>query len=350
MKLKHLPGVLSFMRCVVMNDWLFFNLQPNGTTTPLHVMRHGIRGTQNINKFHDDAGGTAKSTKRQEVSNIQRTDSAKLEPGTIGLQVEGNLRFIPLDRALFACAPGKKDTTEDLKALKAQLVTFLESEQARNGIREVAQRFARNIANGRALWRNRQIATEIVTTVTYQGRTIGTFKSLEVPLNHFNNITQEEALLADIIVQQLTTSGTDSIAISHRVTFGMNGPLEVYPSQNNLNEKLTGFARSLYCVGHAPEDQAEHSVELLGQAALRDQKVWNALRTIDTWYPDYKTRQLPIPIEPMGASLDAQEFFRSDKTSSSFRMMLRLNDLTQDEASFMVGCLIRAGVYSGGDK
>lgn len=49
MTIKKLPGVLSFQRCVLLSDGLFYNLFDGGARQPLYVMRHGIRGTQNVN-------------------------------------------------------------------------------------------------------------------------------------------------------------------------------------------------------------------------------------------------------------------------------------------------------------
>ena len=46
MTFKKLPGVLSFQRCVLLSDGLFYNLFDGGARQPLYVMRHGIRGTQ----------------------------------------------------------------------------------------------------------------------------------------------------------------------------------------------------------------------------------------------------------------------------------------------------------------
>ena len=56
-----------------------------------------------------------------------------------------------------------------------------------------------------------------------------------------------------------------------------------------------------------------NSTRTMGHAALRDQKIGNALRTIDTWYPRYTEHGRPLPVEPNGASLEAQEFFRGVK-------------------------------------
>ena len=89
----------------------------------------------------------------------------------------------------------------------------------------------------------------------------------------------------------------------------------------------------------------------MGQAALRDQKVANALRTFDTWYPSFDDVRRPIAIEPNGASLEAQSFYRPvNSAASAFRLMGRLNevDTASADGMFMLACLIRGGVYSGG--
>ena len=93
------------------------------------------------------------------------------------------------------------------------------------------------------------------------------------------------------------------------------------------------------------------STRTMGHAALRDQKISNALRTIDTWYPAYAEYGRPLPVEPNGASLEAQEFFR-DKKTSAFEFARRLNTLdpTSPDGMFMIASLIRGGVFSGGKE
>jgi hypothetical protein len=64
--LKKLPGVLSFQRGTLVTDGLFFNQFSDGKLAPLPVVRHGIRGTQNINKLEKSAGAGAATAKREE--------------------------------------------------------------------------------------------------------------------------------------------------------------------------------------------------------------------------------------------------------------------------------------------
>lgn len=125
-KMNKLPGVLSFQRCLLVTDGLFYNELDNGNLSPLWVMRHGIRGTQNINKASKEGQAASASAKRDEVSNIQTTDSAKLDANASALQVRFNLRGMDIQKALFACAPGQKDSMDDLNAFKADLAAFVD--------------------------------------------------------------------------------------------------------------------------------------------------------------------------------------------------------------------------------
>ena len=351
--LKKLPSVLSFQRCMVVSDGLFFNELADGSTAPLHVVRHGIRGTQNINKKGSSKeGATVASAKRQEVSNIQTTDSAKLQPGAVAMQVRFDVRFIDLDLALFACAPGKEDSVEDLKILKSSLNEFLQKAKGSKGLMEVACRYARNIANARFLWRNRAVAQSVMVSVRDASTEIASFDSLSIPLHEFSNYSEGEKKLANVIAAGLKGDRKAKLSICAKVNYGMEGPVEVFPSQNYLEDKEKGFARPLYCVGEVPQGQDAHSIQELGQAALRDQKIGNALRTFDTWYPLFAERKVALPIEPNGASLDAQEFFRDSKDSSGFNLMLKMSTIEPDtdDGMFLLSCIVRGGVFSGSDK
>lgn len=406
-----LPGVLSFQRCLLITDALFFNEFADGTLTPLPVIRHGIRGVQNISKKSKKGQEAASSASREEVTNIQTTDSAKLDAKAERLLVRFDLRSLDLSNALFACAPGNTDekgknkesskrmslfaeTAEEEKSDDRELVkTIRESihsfiQRAKEGkadespLFKLACHYAHNIANGRFLWRNRMIARDVqieVQRLDQHGHALApqgdtpaqwTFDALQRPLTSFNDMLaqsarQEEAGAGDFesipfdeqevaAVLAAGWQGEESagLRVTAHVHFGVQGAVEVYPSQNYLERKERGFARSLYCIGDAPEGQDAHSIRVMGQAALRDQKIGNALRTIDVWYPDYNKRRLPLPVEPNGASLEAQEFFRKGE-DSGFILMRRiggLNPATPD-GLFLLACLIRGGVFSeGGDK
>ena len=354
-ELPKLPGVLAFQRGLVITDALFYNVLPEGQS-PVMVMRHGIRGTQNVNKNGEGKKSTAANAKRQEVSNIQTTDTAKLDADARALAVRFSLRFLDLKDVLFACAPASTDADDLVRNYRKSVTSFIERAKTSTGLEEVAQRFARNIANGRWLWRNRTIARRVEVSVSVAGKAVARFDALATPLNHFDHITDDERQVATYIADGLRGDDDAGLDIEARLDFGVHGALEVFPSQNYVENKPRGFARPLYCLG-TPERAANRSgiefesTRAMGHAALRDQKIGNALRTIDTWYPRYAEHGRPLPVEPNGASLEAQEFFRDRKTSA-FEFASRLNTLdpASPEGMFMIASLIRGGVFSGGKE
>lgn len=348
---KKLPGVLSLNRCIVATDALFFNLHEDSSRTPLYVTRSGLRGTQNINKTGANA--------RDEVSNIQVTDTAKSSPDAVGVVVILKVGYHPIEKGLNSCALSKKDPEELLQGFRASYEGFIERANTSEGLRQVSCRFARNIANGRWLWRNRKLAVGITIKVI-AGDQQFTFDALSIPLNTFGEYSANELALGELIRDSLAGDNFTPLEITATLDFGkgLNAGIEVYPSQNYMGgDKPKGFARSLYAVGSKPRINASDLLELSsahiqGQAAIRDTKAANALRTIDTWYPDYESYGQPIAVEPAGANLEAQRIFRTGQnTAFAYAKQLNVIDPDEPRGMFMIASLVRGGVFSeGGDS
>lgn len=343
---KKLPGVLSFQRCFNVSDGEMLNLMPDGQTQPVEVVRHGIRGTQNV---ADGSGKTAKGGERN-VSNIQVTETAKLNPSAQALVVQFGFRAFDLDKALCACA---SSDTELMQGMRESITSFIQRAKSGEAVNSIAKRLARNIANGRWLWRNRISAARISTTVRSGDHTVASFDSLAVPLNHFEEISQTEDSVARVIADGLQGNSLAGLRISAELSFNIAGAVEVFPSQNYVENKPTGFARPLYKMGGSmrPPLDKEGGFNVVGYAGVRDQKISNALRTIDTWYADYGVLKRPIAVEPMGASLDLMAFKR-ETTTGAFHLLRRLNQIDphSPEGLFVLACMIRGGVFSESDK
>lgn len=338
--MKKLPGVMSIQRTIVMSDAVMNNVFDDDKTSSVTVIRHGIRGTQNLNNSHKDS----------EVSNIQETDTAKLDPQARAMAVKFDIKFIDISQGLTACAPSKSQERAEISTYRASLSSFIDKAKKSQGLEEIANRYARNIANGRWLWRNRINAENIKVTVSFAGTTDKlVFDAFETPLNEFGDYSTDEKTLGKTILDGMAGKKLSTIQVSAELDFGVKGAIEVYPSQNYLGDKKPkGFARSLY-KHNVRRVMDKTDMNVVGHAALRDQKILNALRTFDTWYADYPERGLPIAIEPNGASLDAQQFFRNNKESSAFDLFLAFDKLDPNtkEGMFCLACLIRGGVYSG---
>jgi CRISPR-associated protein Csy3 len=351
---KKLSGVLSFQRGIVITDALFYD-EIDGELIPLYVLRHGIRGTQNVNKKGKGETSTSGDAARENVSNIQTTDTAKTAPKSSAVIARFAIRFIDLKDALFACAPSKSDEDSMIADLRQSIDSFISKAKESDGVDEIARRYARNILNGRWLWRNRLIAQKILINVSVGGKTVGEENALVGRRwDIFEDYTDAEIEVAKVIAKGLRGEDNVALEVTARIDFGFQGSMEVFCSQNYLEAKPDGFARSLYCVGVGDVKNADRTdgIRIMGQAALRDQKVSNALRTFDTWYPEFAVFGKPIPVEPLGASLDAQRFFRDKGKTSAFDLAKRLNTLDPrtPEGMFMTACLIRGGVYSDGES
>lgn len=349
---KKLPGSLSLQRGTVVSDGAFFNLYDDGKQEALHVMYHGIRGTQNVAGNKEKGAATGNSLAR-EVTNIQLTESAKLQPNA-KLLVKWDFRFIDLSYVLFASASkAGADKSEEYNFRQAFLSFVVRAKQS-DGLKEVVRRYIRNIVNGRWLWRNRIVAESINIQVTAQNYPEKfSFDALSYNLKSFENSSEQEQKLADILLKGITGESTNAaLHIEAIVDFGMGG-VEVFPSQNYLEEKTKGFSRSLYQLTPKKPDHKANDNQYLGQAALRDQKIGNALRTIDTWYPLFEENdKKPIAVEPNGANLEGQIFYRVGKDKvSAFDILKEVDELdpNSDKGMFLIACLIRGGVYSEGE-
>lgn len=241
--------------------------------------------------------------------------------------------------------------------MRATIDAFVTRAKSSDGLKEVARRYARNIANGRWLWRNRTIASTINIAVSKKsGEKITAFDAKHVPLNNFDNYLPEEEPVALELANQMKGESLDGLIIEAVITMRAQGNIEVFPSQNYVENKPRGFSRALYKVGHPDSVDLKNpngftDTRLTGYAALRDQKIFNAIRTIDTWYQAYAETNFPIPIEPLGANLGQQEFYRKgDKSSFTMFKNLENIDPDTDDGMFCIAALDRGGVYGESDK
>ncbi len=347
MKYKVLPSIFSVQRGMIISDAEMSNLIPDGQggfkKTPVQVIRHGILGTQNV------------IGKDKDIKNPQRTESAKTGPNATGMAVEFRMSTITLDNAVFACNQNE---------FRASVQGFVDRFKSSDELREVCNRYARNILNGRWLWRNRILGKKIEVSVACGSEPVITSDATSRPHAKFGDFTDAEKRLGDLLMSSLTDA-PQQFTVTATIDFGMAGCFEVFPSQNYVSDKPKGFARSLYKLNRigrtdlirimSKDDADTYSGDIvdMGDAAIRDQKVGNAIRTIDTWYEDGKEAS-PIPVEPKGANIETNEVKRSK--NSLFDMILDMDALTpakngdplDRDAMFILGNLVRG--FLAGEK
>lgn len=341
------PSVFSVQRGTVVTDGIMHSILSADDATKvvrqIPVIRHGIRGV------------LPEKTK-DSVSNPQRTESAKTAKEAIGLEVTFAFRTIPARDLLFACSE------DDYRQVLQDFI----SRFFRPGVKEfdeVCRRMTRNIFNGRWLWRNLTLGKPTVTAQTQQE----VYTSEGTPSTGFDGYTDDEKRFAqEVVAAGLLGLTQQAATVTGQILFGFTGAVEVFPSQNMVTNKPKGFARSLYKVdmisrkdfmaisGTARkhgEDSGEFFADMIptGVAALRDQKIGNAIRTIDTWYPD--CNGTPIPVEPNGASLASNRLYRDGKNQGAKDLFKRVDELVPEDdfnptAAYLIALLIRGGVFS----
>lgn len=341
------PYVFSIRRGVEVTDGLFESeAGEDGWLEPVLVKKHGIAGTHTAEEYKqlrekDPEFAFAKGIHAQ---------SAKLPVGARNLIVSFGLRTVDLDESLFSCASfAEKDGV--LKG-RAMFKDFIARVKASRALDRVAERYARNIANGRWLWRNRVLANEITVRVfDAGGEKIAEFDALKVPRNHFDDVTAEEKKVASLLAGGWRGEKDVEIRVEAVLDFGVTGTVEVFPSQeyfkiNDNRVRMRESGKVLYAVECGSDDP-----RCAGQAALHDRKIANALRTVDTWYPGYDSEREVIPVEPMGASLSTMTFHR-EGDSSAVALFRRLGDLEPDtpDGTYCVASIIRGGVYGEKEK
>ncbi len=368
-------GVLAVMRGINVTDAPMSSLLANGALRPVAVIRHGIRGTQNVAAKKSDKKADGAPGKEAKVSNPQITETAKTDATAEGLHVGFSLRLMPLHKLLTAC--DQPQVAQDIGA-------FLEAAKGSEELMELCRRYARRIFTGSFFWRNLHLAQTLGITATQGSQTVRVEGEQPFALAErgFADYTDAETTLAGWMRKAfLMADGAAPIDIDARLHFGTTGAFEVYPSQVYVGNKPTGFARPLYKLNPISASQLgrlERELErqkkeadpdslyfndtlLMGQAAIRDQKIGNALRTIDTWYASGDPR--PIAVEPNGASLTDNTFYRDVASGNSFfDLRPRLPELTQalhplgsneplsPEALFVLAVFIRGGVFGESSK
>ena len=352
--LTHLPSVLAFRRAIVVTDAPFESLDKDGNLKPVNVIRHGTMGTQNVNE-KEKTGATSAKEGERDVRNLQEIESAKTGADMAKVVICFQIKAIALADTLHSCA----NTNSALKTESAQLremiayFVALAVDPKSAGLDEVCRRTARNILNGRWLWRNRLMASTVQIEATI-GEMSWSADALGISTSHFNDYNDAENGVASVLAAQLRGESKTAIQVKATLDLGVTGAVEVYGSQNYEPDTKKGgkdgLSRSLYKLANVAEHEVD-GVRVVGQAAFRDAKIWNALRTIDTWYSDYPVLGSPMPIEPLGASLTAMRFLR-DKKDSAFTLFKRLHliDPASDEGMFCIAIMMRGGVLGEEEK
>jgi len=209
----------------------------------------------------------------------------------------------------------------------------------KHGFNELASRYASNLANGRFLWRNRVGAEEIEIHVRRVDQGVVAeqeiFEALTMPFRAFDSATSGLNKVARWIEQGLSGENFTLLDILAFVRVGRGQ--EVFPSQELiLDRQKSEKSKTLYQVEHV--------------AGIHSQKIGNAIRSIDTWYPTEGEQIGPIAAEPYGSVTTRGTAYRQPRKKADFYSLLDkwvLKGEAPDVGNqhFVMAILIRGGVF-----
>lgn len=331
-------SVLAFERKLDPSDALLFSgdwsARADSTEwKPVAVREKSVRGTASHRlKDKKGDGDVLRRDMKVEVPNPQTVDVATLPADADTLKVRFTLRVLS--------GTGHPSACNDA-AYRQKLIATVGDYVREHGFGELGRRYAANLANGRFLWRNRIGAEQVEVTIVHlrDGRASArwTFDALGHSMHDLTApATDTKAVkeLAEVIAAGL--GGASHVLLQVTAFVRIGAGQEVFPSQELILERGRGDkSRTLYDVDKV--------------AAIHSQKIGNALRTIDTWYPDSADNG-PIAVEPYGSVTTQGKAYRQPKEKKDFYNLLDgwiIKDKTPDveQQHFVIATLIRGGVF-----
>lgn len=329
-------SVLAFERKLDPSDALFTSGNWAARTQatdwkPVGLREKSVRGTIS-NRLKTSGQDPAKLDAAIQNPNLQTVDVAALPANADTLKVQFTLRVLG--------GTGRPSACNDA-AYRSKLLETVDGYVRQHGFNELARRYAANLANGRFLWRNRIGAEQVEVTVAHlrDGKPAQqwTFDALAHSLHDLMAPAGETAALAELGEQIAAgLAGDNHVLLQVTAFVRMGAGQEVFPSQELILDKAASKkSKTLYHVDKV--------------AAIHSQKIGNALRTVDTWYPE-ATGNGPIAVEPYGSVTTQGKAYRQPKEKQDFynlldAWVLKDKEPPVEQQHFVIATLVRGGVF-----
>jgi len=333
-------SVLAFEKKLVPSDGYMYGTKwdDRSEVTPLQLIEKSVRGTISNRLKAAIKNDPVKLNAEVEKANLQTVDSCALAPEQDTLKLHFTLKVLGGVQQPSAC---------NNVLFKQSYASAVRDYVGKEGFKELGKRYALNIANGRFLWRNRVGAENIevqVNALNKDAKQSWTFDATQFSTKHFNNDDAQVVELGERIAKALA-SEDDFLMLEINCFVQVGKAQEVYPSEELVLDKGKGKkSKILYAVKDI--------------AAMHSQKVGNALRSIDTWYPEFEDIEKsagPIAIEPYGAVTNLGKAYRTPKDKQDFYTFFdkwaRGAELERiEDEHYVMAILVRGGVFGESDK
>lgn len=327
-----LSSVLAFEKKIVPSDGYMYsvawdNRHDDNAVSLVPVVEKSVRGTVS-NRCSSKFDG------KMEVPNPHTVDSASLPMSDDTLVLRYTLKFLSGAETPSACnEPGHFNLIKEMGKSYAE----------KYGYKELAYRYAINIANGRFLWRNRVGADKIEVVVTANiDNKKWVFNAYDFSLKNFEQGSELVEDLSSIIADTLSGK-RDFLLLQIKACVQLGKGQEVYPSEELIFDK-----------GKSTKGKILYEKD--NTAAIHSQKIGNAIRTIDTWYPgDGQNIIRPIAVEPYGAVTNLGKAFRIPRDGKDFYTLFDRYSSghpfeSDEDAHYVMAVLVRGGVFGKSSK
>jgi len=339
-KKDNIASVLAFEKKLVPSDGYMYGTNWNNRSelTPLKLREKSVRGTISNRLKPAIQNDPQKLNAEVEKPNLQRVDACALDPHQDTLKLHFTLKVLGGITQPSAC---------NNALFKQSYSTAAKIYIDTHGFTELATRYATNIANARFLWRNRVGAEKIEVQVSANNKTVNqswTFNASNFNLREFDTsetpVNELAALIANVLASE-----DNFLLLDVNCYVQVGNAQEIYPSEELVLDKGKGEkSKILYAVNDI--------------AAMHSQKIGNAIRTIDTWYPDFADQEQsagPIAIEPYGAVTNLGRAYRTPKDKQDFYTFFdvwaRGEQLAKvEDEHYVMAVLVRGGVFGESDK
>jgi CRISPR-associated protein Csy3 len=336
--------VLAFEKKLVVSDGYMYGTtweDRSGKAVPVRLQEKSVRGTISNRLKGAVKNDPAKLNEEIQKANLQTVDSASLTMDEDTLKLEFTVKVLSGVQYPSACNDPKH--YESIKKMGEDFI-------AENVFKELSRRYALNLANGRFLWRNRVGAEKIevhVVALKEDGvEKEWIFDAYDFSLKDFGDTSDDVEELAGLIAEALC--GERNYLLLKVTAFAFEGQgQEVYPSEEMILNKDKVEGR---------EKKSKILYQVNDIAAMHSQKLGNAIRAIDTWYPSFDEVETgPIAVEPYGAVTNMGMAYRTPKEKKDFYTLFddysNGVDLdSDDDKNYVMAVLVRGGVFGKNDE
>jgi CRISPR-associated protein Csy3 len=296
----------------------------------IKVTQKDVRGVISNRLKNAVTSDEAKLDAEIQKANLQTVDTASLPEQADSLKLSFSLRVLG-----DLTTPSVCNNPDYQDKLQATITSYIDTYQ----FEELANRYAINIASGRFLWRNRigaeEVVVEVKQIVNNTTSASWLFSSYDFDMRDFSINSDKVLELAEVIKNGLLGNQFSLLEINAYARLGK--AQEVFPSQELVLDTAGDSRKSKYLY------------QVNDTAAMHSQKIGNALRTIDTWYPEAGELG-PIAVEPYGSVTSRGKAYRQPKQKQDFytlldNWVLKDKEPEAEQQHYIMAMLIRGGVF-----